>query len=87
VTDCNDADKSRPAVDGIDDPKPPDAVPAQSFQFPAERVAAVGIDAQSAKSGLDALLQVGREMADHLGDMGRDIDLKALLTGHAASRA
>lgn len=58
---------------GIDDTKAANAILSQPVEFPLERLSTVWIGGNGANGGLDQLLEVGMERADHVRYMRGNI--------------
>ena len=83
MTDGEESYHPVPAVDPIDDAKAPDPVLVETFQVPLEWLSALRIIAQRSEGGLDAALDVRRQVADDVGDVGRDVEPESRPSGHA----
>jgi len=78
VADSEYLENPLPPMDGVDDAKALYAVFPKALEFRDERLPQGGVPAQCPEGGLDAALEVRREVADDLGDVGWDIRVEGL---------
>lgn len=83
VPDGHEANGYSLMIDGVDNPKSPNSILPEPFQFSAERFATGRIGCDRADGSFDRLFKVGMERAKDLRHMRRDNGLKRL---HAVRR-
>jgi hypothetical protein len=74
VADGKDPDHTLAPVGGVRQPIASHPELPQPFQLTLQWLAGRGLDGDGTKGGLDRLLDLGWEMANDLGDVGRKVD-------------